>query len=307
MSRGVRLVYVRGAQVAPHVESLRRLEASVHYPLADGADHFFIDHGSAYHPFFSGMGEASFLLALRGEEVVGSIAGVVKPVQLDGRVRRALYLCDLKVAAHERGRGLARRMLLHGLTLLVRRPELRRCSLIYGAAMRGGRGDVMRSAQGLHPFRIGGVLARLALYFAAPGRLTPLAGSNGPSLPRGPGLLLGTPKAEEHEAPGLCSTAGSKDLRRVSSGQPWPLVHLPLEPTRWQEGLGAYLAACGEALVAQGGSAEACFGLDERLTEHLAWLAQEGLEPGAWCTVYALSLLPLRPAPAWVHLPTSEI
>ena len=51
----------------------------------------------------------------------------------------------------------------------------------------------------------------------------------------------------------------------------------------------------------------ACFALDERLADHVAWLAAQGITPGAVCTVYTFGL-PGAPKPApWVHLATSEI
>lgn len=303
----VRFVVAEGAEVVPYAPSLRRLEQSIRYPIADGADHFFIDHGEHYHPFFSTMGHAHFLLALRGDEVVGSVAGVVRDVKVAGRTVRALYLCDLKVAAAERGRGLARRMLQHGLGQLLRRPALRACRMIYGAAMRGEKGDVMRTARGLNPLRMGSSDARLALYFVPPGKLAALDVSRAPRPPRAPGIEFGPSAAAPCEAPGLCTTAGRKDLRLLSTGQPWPLVHLPLGPSAWKPSWGAWLRECGAALVARQPSAIACFAIDERLGEHVTWLAGEGIRPDTVCTVYSLALPFLRGHTGWVHVPTSEI
>jgi hypothetical protein len=301
----LRFVVTEGTGVEPYAPSLRQLEESIRYPIADGADRFFIDHGERYHPFFSAMGQAHFLLALRGDEVVGSVAGVVRTARVAGRELRALYVCDLKVSREERGRGLARRMLQRGFLELLRRPELRACRMIYGAAIRGERGDVMRSARGLHPLKLGRPTARLALYFVPPERLARIDVSRAPRPPPSMGLELGPASSASLEAPGLCSTAGRKDLRLESTGQPWPLVHLPLGPSAWKPSWGAYQRACGEVLVARSLPGSACFAIDERLADHIAWLVGEGIRPDTVCTVYALSLS-LR-HPGWVHLPTSEI
>lgn len=304
----VRFVLVHEpAGIAPYAAGLRRLEQGIRYPLGDGADHFVIDHGAEYFPFFSALGEARFLLMLRGDEVVGSIAGVVRPVLEAGRPVQALYLCDLKLAAAERGRGHSRRLLWRGLVELLRTPALRRCRLIYGASMRGERGDVMRSARGLHPFRIGRPGARFRLYFAAPERLAALDVARAPPPPTSPGLELGPAPGAPLTAPGLLSTAGRKDLRLVSSGEPWPLVHLPLGPSSWGGSWGAYLRACGAALVARGRPAVACFSLDERLADHAGWLAAQGVDAGASCALHSLRLPPRARRTAWAHLPTSEI
>jgi GNAT superfamily N-acetyltransferase len=299
---GVRFELVDETGVAPFASRLRELERTIQYPIADGADRFTIDHGPDYSPFFSGMGEAYFLLALRGDELLGSIAGVIRTVHVAGREARGLYVCDLKVRADARGTGLARRLLLRGLLAIAQTPSARRCRLLYGAGMRGQRGDVMRSARGLNALRLGSPLARLAVYFPGPQQLLRLDPSGAPPPPIDGGIELG-PLAHTE----VSDTQGRKDFVLDSTGAPWPLVHLPLGPAAWRPTWGHYLRACGEELVARGRSGPACFAIDERLADHVGWLRSQGIVPGAVCTVYALSLgLSVRRA-RWVHLPSSEI
>jgi hypothetical protein len=312
MSLPLRLTVVDARGIAPHAASLRELERSVRYPVADGAEHFFIDHGPRYHPFFSTLGEAFFLLALEGERVAGVVVGVKRSVDWCGRPVRSFYLCDLKIAPEHRGRGLVQRMILHGLGALPRDGRLRGWKLLHGAAMRGARGDVMQSARGLHPMRLFRPSARLRLYFTPPATLARLHVANAPPPPTRAGVDLSPrPVPPGEEGPlaklGVVSTAGRKDLCLVSSGAPWPLVHLALGPSRWRPTWGAYLAAAGAALVAEGLAGPACFAIDERLADHVAWLAAEGVEPGAVCTVYTFALPPALPAAPWIHLATSEI
>jgi hypothetical protein len=144
----------------------------------------------------------------------------------------------------------------------------------------------------------------LGVYFAPPAALAALDVSGSPSLPSHAGVELG-PAATP--ASGLCSTAGRKDLVLGSTRAPWPLIHLPLAPPAWGPGWGHYLRSCGEALIAQGAPGPACFSIDERLEDHVRWLAQQGVTAGATCTIYALSLGPRLRRASWVHLPTSEI
>ena len=302
----VRLVHVPAQELAPYQEGLRRLEAGIQYPIGDGADHFWIDHGPRYADFFSGLGEAHFLLALDGEEVVGSFAAVGRFAEGAGRRVAALYGADLKIAPAHRGGALARRFVCRGL-VEVFRPSTRRrwpWRIAYVAAMRGERGDVMRSARGrFNPMRLARAAARLAVYFARPDVLAALPDRGCPPPPAGGGLDL-SPQAT-HGPDGTVSTAGRKDLRLESTGRAWPLVHLPRGPAAWRPTWSAYLAGAGRALAASG--ATACFAIDERLTDHVAWLAGVGVQPGATCTVYALRL-PFAPRPVpWVHLATSEI
>lgn len=304
---GVRFVVARPDSLGPYVERLRQLEQGILYPLADGADHFFIDHGPEYHPFFSSMGDAYFLLALRGDELLGSVTGVARRVFRGSRALDALYICDLKVAQPARGTGLSRRLIFEGLTHLFRIPALRRTRFLYGAAMRGARGDVMRTARGWNPLRMGRPASRLALYFVPPARLAALEPRGGPGRPMGDGLCLGPAPGRKLEGAGWCDTAGAKDLQRLSTRSPWPLVHLAAPPGAWTHGWAHWLRMCGEELVARGTDALACFSIDERLEDHVGWLRGAGLPPDSVCTVYSLDLSFPMKAPAWVHLPSSEI
>lgn len=300
----LRFVVADARSIRPYVPELRQLEQSIRYPIADGADHFFIDHGADYHPFFSELGHARFLLALRGERVIGSIAGVQRTLSISGKPVEALYLCDLKVAPDERGRGLSRQLIQRGLGVVATDKSLRQTRFFYGAAMRGAAGDVMRTARGLHPFRFGNVGARLHLYFVEPEKLAALELSAAPRPPSSPGVEL-SPSVNGADA--FCSTTGRKDLRLVSSQQPWPLVHLPLGPSGWGSSWGAYLQRCGHEMVQQGVAGTACFSIDERLGEQVNWLTSQGVTPGATCTIYSWHLTIRRSSSAWVHLPTSEI
>lgn len=301
-----RVLLAESHDVERWAPQLRELERSITYPLADGAEHFFIDHGPQYHPFFSSLGErAGFLLAFDRDELVGTFAGVLRRAQVGDAFVPSLYLADYKIRASHRG-GLVGAMIVWNCVGMLRHPELRTPRLFYGAAMRGARGDVMRSARGVKRImRLTRPIASLAVYFADPSRLATLDLSQAPGPPRGRGLDLSPDSARLARGPGLTNTAGRKDLRLVSTGAPFPLEHLPFGPAHQPAGFGAYLRACGESLA--GSSARACFAVDERIQDRIDWLRGQGIEPGARCTVYAMRLPPAHGPIDWVHLATSEI
>jgi GNAT superfamily N-acetyltransferase len=295
--------------LAPYARDLVALEASLTYPVDDGADRFAIDHGPTYHPFFSALGDPRFLLALDGDRVVGAVAGVFREARDGAERTAAVYLCDLKVAASHRGTGLARRMAAYALAKAATEPDLWRWRLAYAAAMRDARGDVTRSMRGAHAGRLLAPAATLAVYFVKARALAALDPAGCPAAPDGDGLDLSPTVRATARGPGVTTTAGRKDLRLVSTGAPWPLAHLALGPGQWGASLGAYLRACGEFLGDEGApEATACFTLDARLAGHSAWLTARGVSPGAACTVYTFRLgLPARRARVWVHLSPSEI
>jgi len=305
----IRFVFLTPAELGPYVEGLRAIERATEYPIGDGVDSFTIDHGDAYHPFFSALGQdPRFLVALDGDVVVGGVVGMYRDIRIRGRTVRACYGADWKLSHEYRGRGVARQMMTWAAALPFKDPSLRRWRYGYVAAMRGAHGDVMRVLKGLHPGKLAKAAAALAVYFVEPSRIAALSLAGTPATPDPEeGVDLSYEPTGRVEAPGLVSTGGTKDLRLKSTGQPWPLVHLPYGPSRWTPSWGAYLQACGETLASTRPSSIACFAVDQRLGTHISWLASKGIEPGAVCTVYALDLTLRARRAAWLHLATSEI
>lgn len=299
----IRFKVVDSLGLVPYLAGLRELEASISYPIADGQDAFSIDHGLHYHPFFSRMGKARFLLALQGDEVIGSMAGVWREVDVAARRVTGLYICDLKLKAAWRGKGLVRRMLWYVLLRWPLRRDFQGWRFVYFAAMRGERGDVKQSFRGWHVGRLLQPLSRLALYFVPLARLTTLTGA-APVPTLLPGLNLSQDNQQDWQR-----TDGDKSFILRSTGQPWPLVHLPVALAQRSD-LRQYLRITAITLRAAQPEALACFGVDERLTEHTRWLADQGIERGATCTLYAFTLPWFGPRLrdlAWTHLATSEI
>lgn len=313
----IHFAFVPAAELGPYVDGLRAIERDQRYPIADGADFFTIDHGERYEAFFTNLGrEAQFLVALDDDRVIGAIGGMLRQVEIRGRLVQAIYGADWKLARAYRGKGVARKMLLWGARRVFSREGRSYWRYAYVAAMRGSRGDVMRSVRGFHVGRLAHAAGVLAVYFVDPARLAALRleGAPPPPVP-GEGIDLSHAIAGPVEPPGLVSTAGRKDLRLGSTGKPWPLVHLPYGPSRWSPTWGAYLRSCGEALVESSRTgttgatpgAVACFAVDRRLTSHISWLAGQGVEPGATCSVYAFDFTLRARRAAWLHLATSEI
>ena len=77
---------VREEKLGPFIHELRSIEKNIEYPLEDGTDGFYIDHGNDYSAFFTQQGyKTRFLIITNKDKVVGSIAGVWKRVSLKKR------------------------------------------------------------------------------------------------------------------------------------------------------------------------------------------------------------------------------
>lgn len=297
---------VGAAALGPYVAGLRRLEADISYPIEDGRRRFSIDHGPDYHPFFSEMGEASFLVATSADgAVAGCLACVAKPARVGARALATAYLADLKIDPALRGRGVGRSLLTRALGHAFAAPRLLDWDLAYGVAMRGERGDVMRAVGGRSPAAAARVLARQHVYFAPPALLAGLDTRAAPAPPSGEVVLdLSARPRELFE-----STAGKKDLRVVGGGD-LPLVHFGRGPGGWGGPHAAYLAAAARALGPRAEGALACFALDVRLAREVAFLGRAGVHPAAAATVWGLFRplrLARRPRFEYVHVATSEI
>ena len=78
----------------------------------------YAHHGERYATFFERMGDAHFLLALDGDEVVGTFAGVGKWAESAGRRIPTVYGADWKIAPAWRGGRLAPKFLTTGIRLV---------------------------------------------------------------------------------------------------------------------------------------------------------------------------------------------
>jgi GNAT superfamily N-acetyltransferase len=295
------LRHVRASELGPYVEQLRELEGGISYPIDDGRDRFVLSHGPAYHPFFSSMGDAHFVVALERGRVVGCIAAVRKTVRANRDEVPAVYLGDLKVAPPARGRGVPARMLFFALAQWLRSPRALSWRFAFGAAMRGATGDVMRAARGVTPLKLGRPFATLHVYFADPRQLASLDVEGAPLPPTG-GLDVSPSVTAE-----VVSTAGSKDFVLQSTGARWPLVHLPAGPSQWGDSHAAFVRRGGQQLVREGLLGPACFALDVQLEAERRFLEARGVKPGAVATVYAFSTTRSVRGLPWVHFATSEI
>ncbi len=297
----MRFVLCKAGELGPFLPGLQALEGDIRYPLTkDSTETFVIRHGDAYHPFFSDMGEPRFALAVEGDAVLGVVTVVLRRAQAGGHVVRAAYVCDLKVAPSARGKNVARDLFVRGLWLARREPRLFRWSMAYGVAMRGHKGDVMRSARRLHPARLGGAIATLRIYFVPQPTLAAVDLRHAPGAPDASRVLDLSPDARL--AP--VSTLGKKDLLVGPSRTPMPLEHLGAGPSKWPHGFGAYLQAAARAAAAD---RTLCFALDERSVAEAAWLDTLGIRTDSRATVYAMRL-PFPPIRfERVHIATSEI
>ena len=153
----------------PFVQKLRLIEKDIEYPLEDGGENFFIDHGKQYSPFFTQQGfKTRFLIILDNDNVVGSIAGVWKKTISNGKKYNALYASDLKLKREYRNKGLVKNFLWY---LIIRWPfikDFKGWDFIYFCAMQRSNKGVEATFKGFHLGRLTKSEAVLNIYILDP-------------------------------------------------------------------------------------------------------------------------------------------
>ena len=159
-------------QLGPFIHDLRSIEKNIEYPLEDGTEGFYIDHGNDYSPFFTQQGyKTRFLIVTNKEEVVGSIAGVWKRVSLKKKTYNALYASDLKIIPRYRNKGVVKNFLWY---LFIRWPfikEFQGWDFIYFCAMQKKNKGVESSFKGVHLGKLTRPNCILNIYILEPQKL----------------------------------------------------------------------------------------------------------------------------------------
>ena len=94
-------------------EQLQKLESIAEYPYGD--DFFRLDHGENYFAFFERLGSVLFHIALHQNRVIACAAGVLREINLEGRMIKTWYLCDLKVHPDFRGKQITTKLFTKNL------------------------------------------------------------------------------------------------------------------------------------------------------------------------------------------------
>lgn len=160
-------------QLNPFISDLRSIEKNIEYPLEDGTEAFFIDHGKDYSPFFTQQGyKTRFLIIENKDKVVGSIAGVWKRVFINKKKYNALYASDLKIIPKYRSKGIVKNFLWY---LFIRWPftkEFQGWDFIYFCAMQRNSRGVESTFKGVHLGKLTKPNGLLNIYILEPKKFT---------------------------------------------------------------------------------------------------------------------------------------
>ncbi|MBI3632563.1 MAG: hypothetical protein HY225_03885 [Candidatus Vogelbacteria bacterium] len=264
-------------------QSLEDLEKEFSYPLSGGRS-FKISHGSDYKAFFDQMGEAQFILAHDGNDLVAVMTATYKDIMIGGEVRKALYLADLKVRSSHRGKILGLRMYWRSFLYGLMRKEFWRSDLIYFVTMQGERGDFASHSPKFSPVSLFSSLAEFSIFFADPLRVASIT------------ELSVAERVDKSSVLGLSPVTamaltvdlkGKKDLLVDGEILPMRLTHLN-SLDLWGQDYLKLLVDTGRKISSS--HAQLCFAVDKRRGDLLKHLAINGIKPSGSALIHGLSL-----------------
>ena len=95
-----------------YIHDFRSLEEKIEYPLENGLGNFRIIHGENYHTFFTQQGfKTRFVAIKKRNKVIGTIAGIWKPIKIKNKEYAGFYISDLKIDLDHRKKNILRKLL----------------------------------------------------------------------------------------------------------------------------------------------------------------------------------------------------
>ena len=272
---------VNEKQLPPFIPELRSIEKKIEYPLEDGSEGFFIDHGKDYSPFFTQQGyKTRFLIITNRDKVVGSVAGVWKRVSINKKTYNALYASDLKLKPEYRSRGIVKNFLWY---LFVRWPftkEFQGWDFIYFCAMQRENKGVESTFKGTHLGKLTKPNCLLNIYILDPKELNRI------DLEK----LLYSPKNEINLSPHLKNdilwNKGKKNIVSTRDGSLMNLGHLNPEVfyINGQERLNNSIKEISDRK-----DGKICFSIDHRNKKILNVFERGGIYTETKCRVFSFS------------------
>ena len=273
---------VREEQLGPFIHDLKLIEKNIEYPLEDGTEGFYIDHGNEYSPFFTQQGyKTRFLIITNKEEVVGSIVGVWKRISFNEKTYNALYASDLKLKSKYRNKGIVKNFLWY---LFIRWPftkEFQGWDFTYFCAMQRDNKGVEATFKGVHLGKLTKPNCLLNIYILEPHEF------NSIDLDE----LLYSPEHEINLSPNLKNDVlwneGKKNIVSVQDGSIMNLGHLNPE-IFYLKNKGRLKKSIKE--VSEKKDGKICFAVDCRNKKLVNVFEKSGVYTDTKCRIFSFSL-----------------
>ena len=266
-------------RIQPFIGDLRDIEKNIEYPLDDGTEGFYIDHGEKYTPFFTQQGhKIRFLIITDADIVVGSIAAVWKKISKNKKTYNLLYASDLKIRPEYRSKGVVKSFLWY---LFIRWPlkqDFQGWDYSYFCAMQKKNKGVDSTFKGMHLGKLAKHIGLMKIYILDPKKL----------INTNIKKIAYEPKNEINLSPNLSSDIlwndRKKEIVSIKDNALLKLGHL--NPKLFHLNNSDKLS---EAIkkVSKRKSGQLCFAIDSRNKAPIKWLGDQGIDTGTKCKIFS--------------------
>ena len=269
-------------QLTPFISDLRAIEKNIEYPLEDGTDSFYIDHGKKYSPFFTQQGyKTRFLIITERDKVIGSIAAVWKKILKKKKTYNCIYASDLKLVPEYRSKGIVKRLLWYLLMRWPFKKDFQGWDFSYFCAMQRGKRGVEATFKGVHLGKLTKPMGLLNIYILDPKDLKRFDVKK----------ITYKPKNEVNLSPHLTNEVlwndGKKNIVSTKDNSLLKLGHLNPELFYIENEKKLEQAV---KQVSKRKNGQLCFAIDSRNRNPINFLKKQGIYTETKCMVFSFSL-----------------
>ena len=269
-------------QVKKYIRDFKTLEKKIEYPLEDGNGSFKIDHGLNYHTFFTQQGfKTRFAVIKKDEKIIGTVAGIWKPIRINNKDYTGFYISDLKIDSNYRKKNILRNLLWYLLKRWPITPDYQGWDFNYYCTMlRKGKG-VDISFKSFNPAKLPSYSATMNIYMVNPRDLLLLNLNSLPDNEKSKSINLSPLRVEN-----VLWNNGIKDIVSTTDNSIMQLGHLhpQILTKKFSSGFNEIISE-----IVHKDKGLACFAVDYRETEKIKWLDSKGISTKTRCNIFSFS------------------
>ncbi|MEC9474620.1 MAG: hypothetical protein VX746_01700 [Candidatus Neomarinimicrobiota bacterium] len=269
-------------EMGKYIRDFKSLEKTIEYPLEDGLGNFRIIHGDNYHTFFTQQGFKTRFVAIKYDhKVIGTVAGVWKPIKIRNKDYTGFYISDLKIDIAHRKKNILTKLLWYLIKRWPFNSDYQGWHFNYFCTMlRDGKG-VDKSFKGFNPTKLPSRSATMNIYMVDPSSLQSLDLSSLPENENTHSVNL-SPFRQEL----VLWNDGIKDIHSTTDNSIMQLGHL--HPQLLTKQFSSKLDQCISEIKNKDNGL-ACFAVDDRETKKISWLHSSGITTNTQCNIFSFS------------------
>ncbi len=269
-------------EIDTYVKDFRLLEKRIQYPLENGQGNFRIVHGDDYHQFFTQQGYKTRFVAIKyRDKVIGSVAGVWKPIIIRNKEYTGFYISDLKIDMKHRKKKILTRLLWYLFKRWPFNSDYQGWDFNFFCTMlRDGKG-VDASFKGFNLTKLPSLSATIKIFMIDPKAFQSFNFNSFPKDEESSYINLSPFRKEM-----VLWNNGIKDIQSTKDGSILQLGHL--HPLLLTKKFSQRLKEC-VLEIKNKKNGLVCFAIDTRDVKKIDWLKSNGIQTNTLCNIFSFS------------------